>query len=138
MCACCSRKAFGIWELGPAEMLLSILLMWLRLLIPKASCESGFGPSVASLRVEEEAIRGCYCLSAVLSRGPPVLHGRDISPAHVLSASGVGSPLGPSREVLPGSFAPVEGGCNAVPGECCASGVEQGHGCPLPCCAGSP
>lgn len=62
MCACCSRKAFGIWEPGAAEMLLSILC----LLLPKASSESGFGPSVASLGLEEEAIRACCCLSAML------------------------------------------------------------------------
>ena len=67
MCVCCSRKAFGIWEPGPAEMLLSILLMQLCLLLPKASSESGFGPSVASLGVEEEASRGCCYLCAVLS-----------------------------------------------------------------------
>lgn len=86
MCACCGRKAFGISEPGPAEMLLSILPMRLCLLIPKASSESGFCPSVASLRVEEEAARGCYCLSAMWLQGPPVLRGRVISPALVLSA----------------------------------------------------
>lgn len=53
---------------------------------------------------------------------------------------GVGSPGPYSRELLPGSFAlsKLKVAANTVPGECCAPGVEQEHGCSEPCRAGSP
>lgn len=44
MCACCSRKAFGIWEPSPAEMLLSALMVRLCLLLSKASSEPSLAP----------------------------------------------------------------------------------------------
>lgn len=98
MCACCSRKAFGIWEPGPAETLLSILLMWLCLLLPTASSESSFGPSVAFLEVKK--LSGDSVTPLLLP------HRMVMSLACILSGSGNGVFFGPySREVLPHSFA---------------------------------
>lgn len=66
----CVLQQKSLWDLGSwccRDALVNPTVMRLRLLLPKASSESGFDPSVASLGVEKEAIRGCCCLCAVLS-----------------------------------------------------------------------
>lgn len=132
--ACCSRKASGIWDPSPAGMLLPALLVRLCLLPSKASSEAVLAAPVLSLGLEGEALRGCCRLCAVLPQGCyfPVRGLKLQLPS--FQDQGVGSPLC----CLVPCPVPAVSGCRAVPGEGCASGVEQGHGGSQPCWAGGP
>lgn len=101
ICGCvraAAEKPLGFGNLALQRSFCHILLMWLCLLLPTASSESSFGPSVAFLGVKK--LSGDAVTPLLLP------HRMVMSLPCILSGSGNEVFFGPvSREVLPRSFA---------------------------------